>query len=364
MDVATVIRTPDDVPPDGTIPLESDLPEDRPDALPVLEAIEAEALEAVRLVTRNAAEADLQLQQGGGWARVLRNTVVAFAQQAGGRMAAALSYYSILAGGPVLLLTLLLGSALFGEDAARQAVSMLLQRFLPAGVGDLSAIAADVVQTSRPVAGLAVLTGVGAMVAFTRALAFSLNVTLNTEGIEPFRRTFLVGPVLLAAVVGLLWGAWAFELLIDVIQLATGSATSTTARWLLGGLAPLLMATLYFAVILIVVPRARLSRREVLVPALFGALLWEAARHAFGWSIAGESVYARVFGPLGGVVALLAWVYLSSAILILTGQFAWAHAMELRGRGRLAGAAPRRAGLRGWVRPFGGDNAVNEDSGC
>lgn len=97
------------------------------------------------------------------------------------------------------------------------------------------------------------------------------------------------------------------------------------------------------------------------MPALLGALLWEGARHVFGWLVGADNVYLRVFGPLGGVVALLGWVYLSSGILVLTGQFAWAHAMERRGRGQLAFDAPRQAGLDGWMHPFVGDNAVNED---
>ena len=322
---------------------------------------EPPTLEDVRSVADIAAVAELRVRRGGGWARVVRNTAIGYVQQAGGRMAAALAYYSMFAGGPVLILTLVLGSVILGEEATRDAVSLLLLRFLPPGAVEVAEMAERVVDTSRPATGLAILSGLVALFGFTRALIFSLNVTLNTEGSEPLRRTILVGPLLLVAVVGLLWGAWAFELLIDVVQLATGSATSTTARWLLGGLAPLILAMLYFAIILAVVPRVRLERREVLVPSVFGAILWEAARHAFGWSIAGESVYARVFGPLGGVIALLAWVYLSSVILILTGQFAWAYAMERRGRGRLADAAPRRAGLEGLVQPFDGDNAVNED---
>ena len=71
-------------------------------------------------------------------------------------------------------------------------------------------------------------------------------------------------------------------------------------------------------------------------------------------------IAVQLFGPLGGVVALLGWIYLSSAILVLTGQFAWAFAMERRGRGALARHAPRQAGLDGWSEPFDQDNAVNE----
>ena len=63
-------------------------------------------------------------------------------------------------------------------------------------------------------------------------------------------------------------------------------------------------------------------------------------------------------------MALLGWLYVSSIILILTGQFAWAYAMERRGRGELARRAPRRAGLGASSDPFDQDNAVNEAQLC
>jgi membrane protein len=188
-----------------------------------------------------------------------------------------------------------------------------------------------------------------------------MNVSLRTAGAEPFHRSFVVGPLLLVAVLGLLWGAWASRLLIELVQLTTGAIDSRLSDTLVGGLMPLLLAVLYFAVILTLVPRTGLTRREIFVSALFGTVLWEAARHIFGWMVGSDSAYTRLFGPLGGVVALLAWVYVSSAILVLTGQFAWAYSMERRGRGLLATAAPREAGLDGWIRPFHGDNSVNED---
>jgi membrane protein len=324
---------------------------------------EAPAAEGLNLVEQNAQLADRWLKGHGGWVRILRNTLVAYVEQAGSRMAAALSYYSIFVGGPVLLLTLVLGSALFGEEATREAVTQVLQRMLPQGSAEAAEVAQQMVRTSTPTASLALVVGIFSLLGFTRALATSINVTLNTEGTEPFRRTFVVGPVLLLAVFGLLWGAWALRFLIEVVEAGTGMAASRMADFLLGAVAPLLLAIVYFAIILTVIPRVQLSRSEVMVPAVLGAVLWEAARHLFGWLVESGSTYLRVFGPLGGVVALLGWVYVSSAILVLTGQLAWAYSMERRGRGRSAAFAPKEAGLAGWRRPFHGDNAVNEDSG-
>ena len=301
------------------------------------------------------------IDRRGGWVRILRNTVIGYFEQAGSRMAAALSYYSILVGGPVLVFTMLLGSALFGEEATRDAVGQIVQRALPPGAEGVTEIAQQMVRASAPTASLALAAGMFSLFGFTRALATCLNVTLRTEGTEPFYRPFVVGPLLLGAVLGLLWGSWAFRFAVDLLQVATGYATSWLAQLLVEGVLPLALATAYFGIILAVVPRVRLSHGETLVPALTGAALWEAARHIFGWLTGSDSAYLRVFGPLGGVVALLGWVYVSSAILVITGQLTWAYAMERRGRGRVAAAVPREAGLEGYIRPYHGDNAVNED---
>ena len=313
---------------------------------------------------RGALAAGRWVRRRGGWARILRNTIVGYVEQAGSRMAAALSYYSILVGGPILILTLMLGTALFGEEPTRQAVTVLVQRAFPPEARGAGELAGEIVRSSRPAVGLALLAGLGSLLGFTRALSATMNVALRTAGAEPFRRTFVVGPLLLIAVLGLLWGAWATRLLIEMIQLATGRVDSRLSDSLVGGVVPLVLAVLYFAVILAIVPRTGLTRREIVVSAVFGTVLWEGARHVFGWMVGSESAYTRLFGPLGGVVALLGWVYVSSAILVLTGQFAWAYSMERRGRGPLATAAPREAGLDGWIRPFHGDNSVNEDHPC
>ena len=90
---------------------------------------------------------------------MLRNTAVAYVEQAGSRMAAALSYYSIFASGPVLLLTIVLGSVLFGEQATKEAVTQVVQRALPPGADAATRIAERMVQASTPTISLALLAG-------------------------------------------------------------------------------------------------------------------------------------------------------------------------------------------------------------
>lgn len=109
------------------------------------------------------------IRRRGGWLRILRNTVVGYVQQAGNRMAAALAFYSLLLGGPALILTLVLGSALFGEDATKRAVAELLQGLLPPSAGGGPELAQEVLRTSKPAVSLAVLAGLGSFFGFTRA---------------------------------------------------------------------------------------------------------------------------------------------------------------------------------------------------
>jgi len=312
------------------------------------------------MLLQDARRMERRLFGHAGWARVLRNTIVGFVIQAGTRMAAALSYYALLAAGPMLVLTVALGGLLLGEDATRQMVAAALPRILPPSAGLASAFAEGVVLTASPSTGLAVVAGLISLIGFSRALATSINVMLNEIGSEPIHRTVALVPLLYLAVLGLLWGSWMFEGLGALAEASMLNTVVPRPGLIIGSIAPLLLAIMHFTIILTIVPRARLTPIEILVPSLAGAILWELSRNIFGWLVGTDSFYLRLFGPLGGVLALLGWIYVSSAILVLTGQFAWAFAMERRGRGALARRAPRQAGLEDSSEPFQKDNAVNE----
>src|SRR6266487_6602157 len=127
--------------------------------------------DGLQQIERNARQANQWVSRRGGWARILRNTAVAYVEQAGSRMAAALSYYSIFVSGPVLLLTIVLGSALFGEQTTKEAVSQVVQRVLPPGADAATRVAGRMVQASTPTVSLALLVGLTSLLGFTRALA-------------------------------------------------------------------------------------------------------------------------------------------------------------------------------------------------
>jgi membrane protein len=66
-------------------------------------------------------------------------------------------------------------------------------------------------------------------------------------------------------------------------------------------------------------PNRPLSLRQVFPGALLTALLWEAMRSLFTHLLPILN-YRQVYGSIGVVVALMTWVYISSAIMLFGAQ--------------------------------------------
>jgi YihY family inner membrane protein len=66
-------------------------------------------------------------------------------------------------------------------------------------------------------------------------------------------------------------------------------------------------------------PNAYVTLRDTLPGAVLGGLLWEAAKYAFAWSL-NYFHYDQIYGPVGAVVAVLTWGYVSSLVLLFGAQ--------------------------------------------
>jgi len=66
-------------------------------------------------------------------------------------------------------------------------------------------------------------------------------------------------------------------------------------------------------------PRAEVTLRDTLPGAVIGGLLWEAAKYVFASSL-NYFHYDEIYGPVGAVVAVLTWSYVSSLILLFGAQ--------------------------------------------
>jgi membrane protein len=62
------------------------------------------------------------------------------------------------------------------------------------------------------------------------------------------------------------------------------------------------------------------SWRRVLPGACFATFLWFGATTLFGWYVTHYATYNVVYGPLGAAIALLVWLYIVSAIVLLGAE--------------------------------------------
>ena len=97
--------------------------------------------------------------------------------------------------------------------------------------------------------------------------------------------------------------------------------------WIAWAISFCVIATL-FGVIYKMLPRIRLSWRDVTIGALGTAAMFTLGKYAIGLYI-GNSGVASSFGAAGSMIALLLWVYYSAQIFFLGAEFARQYALQL-----------------------------------
>jgi membrane protein len=99
-----------------------------------------------------------------------------------------------------------------------------------------------------------------------------------------------------------------------------GIESGTLSR--LGGtLASVLFAFLIYALIYKVTPYVETRWSQVLPGAVLGAALFELGKHGFLLYLGRVADFEAVYGPLSSIIVLLAWLYLSAAVLIYGAEY-------------------------------------------
>jgi len=100
-------------------------------------------------------------------------------------------------------------------------------------------------------------------------------------------------------------------------------AIGPTIQWILKYLLPFLLTYCTFVLIYKIIPNKRVHFTSALQAAFFASLLWELAKHLFGWYVVHLAAYSIFYGSFSTLVIFVLWVYYSSTILVLGGEFAY-----------------------------------------
>lgn len=280
----------------------------------------------------------------GSWRAAGRRTVAEFKNDFLQDRAAALTYYSVQAIFPgILVLVSLLG--LFGRSATEPLITNLASA-VPSTARTILLNAVHRLQDGHSAAG--VLTIVGIVLAlwstssYVAAFMRAANAIYDVPEGRPAWKTLplrlgvtLLLMVLLVASAAIVVVTGSLARHVGQV-LGIGSAAVTTwdiAKWpVLVILVCLMVAVLYWAS-----PNAKQGLRWIVPGAAIAIGVWLAASGLFAVYVANFSHYNKVYGSIAGLIIFLIWLWLTNTAILFGAEF---NAELERGRAIAAGAPP------------------------
>lgn len=282
------------------------------------------------------------------WAYVLRKTLREFLDDQCTDLAAALTYYAVLALFPAAIaLTSILGLVGQGDSAVRSLLDVVSDL---GGASVVDSVRQPLLDLSQaPGAGLALIVGLAGALwsasGYVGAFGRAMNRIYETREGRPvwkLRPAMLlltaVLVVLVALVVlGLVLTGPVARSVGDVIGL--GSTTVllwSIAKWpVLLLVVVVIVALLYYATPNVKQPKLR----WISVGAAVAIVTWALLSAAFGFYVANFGSYDETYGALGGVIVFLLWLWLTNLALLFGAEL---DAELERGRQLQSGIAAER----------------------
>jgi membrane protein len=265
---------------------------------------------------------------GGSWAGVLARTVREFRRDNLTNLAAALTYYGILAIFPALIAVVsILG--LIGHSATQPLIENL-DKVAPGPAKSIFTSAIENIQRSRSTSGVLFIAGLAGAFwsasGYVSAFMWASNRVYDVEEGRPIWKTLPIRLGVTVATVILL--AISCVAVVVTGGLATqvgkllgiGSTAVTIwdiAKWpALVLVVSFMLALLYWAA-----PNVRHPGFRWLSPGgLLAVAAWLIASGAFALYVANFSSYNKTYGALGAVVVFLVWLWISNVAILLGAE--------------------------------------------
>ena len=266
--------------------------------------------------------------------RLFAATFLGFRRDNAGRLAAALSYYTLFSIPPFLILILGVAGFIFDRDPVQERLVHTARDLVgPDGAGALRellrAVTSDPHHTRATIVGIATLL-LGASGVFGH-LKESLNQVWGIEprparGVLSYVRQYLFSMMALLGTGFLLLVSLALNAILAAVGDWVGGAFPGGAPlWrAVNTVVSLAVIAVLFALLFRYVPDAVVAWKDSLVGGAVTSVLFMAGESVIGLYL-GRTM-ASAFGVAGSLVILLIWVYYSSMIFFFGAEFTKAYA--------------------------------------
>ena len=270
--------------------------------------------------------------------QILKHTAYAFNEDNAFKLSASLSYYTVFALGPLLIIVLSLAGMIYGKEAARGQLYKDLDGLVEPEVAlQIQQIIANAMHTHA--------TTIGAVIGFIILFSGANGVFTEIQGSINFIWSVKAKPkkgwlkylgnrlLSFSLVLGL-----GFLLLVSLVvnTLLTLLSTRLTKLFphytvylfnVINMVVILTVITGLFAVIYKVLPDAIISWKDALIGSAFTALLFLLGKFLIGYYL--ERINLDItYGTAASIVIILTWVYYSSLILYFGAEFTKVYALH------------------------------------
>ncbi len=281
-------------------------------------------------------------------ASVLPRAVMNFVEDGCTQQSAAISYYALFSMFPLaLLVAAVFGIVLRDPDLQNRVLGAIVESIpvqAPSVEGSLRALA-NLGPTLTVVGFFAAIWSSSALASAIRS---ALDIVFIVDQPRPLLRAKLVDYAIVLGAGMLFLASTAVTTSWRIVQVQTDRQLGIFGGglawlWDLGALAiPAALTFCTFLLLYRALPHRRTRLLHIWPGALLAALAFEVAKAGFAAYVARFTRYDVVYGSLGGVIALLFWIYLSANILLFGAEVASEVGFALRGQERKG--RPRVAG--------------------
>ena len=272
---------------------------------------------------------------------VIRQAFTEFINDHGLKFSASLSYYTIFALGPVLIIIISLAGIFFGKDAVAGKIYWQIKGLVGNDAAlQIQEIISNIEQSqfshSGAVVGIIFLL-IGATGVFTE-MQDSINYIWSIKpkpkkSIVKFFFDRLLSFSLIISFGFVLMVSLGIHAMVDLLQENLRQwfdlKTVFIFQALNYGILFAIIATL-FAIIFKVLPDARIRWKDAFVGAMFTAVLFLLGKFLIGFYL-GNSNIGMTYGAAASVIIILLWVYYTSIILYFGAEFTKIYTMNFGG---------------------------------
>lgn len=250
----------------------------------------------------------------------VRFLVKRFLADRGPHSAAALTYTTLFAVVPMMTVTFAMLAAIPAfQGVGEQIQGYVFNNFIPSTGATIQEYLVAFTDQARQLTwfGVGFLMATALMMLLTIEKAFNViwRVRQPRRGMSSFLLYWAIlslGPLLLGA-------GFAMSTYITSLSLISGPHALIGAGTVLKVM-PLVFSVAAFTLIYAAVPNTRVPLRHAAIGGLFTAVLFEAAKQAFGLYVSYFPSYQLIYGAFAAVPLFLLWVYLSWMIVLFGAE--------------------------------------------